>query len=77
MKLCLYYQQQINSGGGRYRLIMEKYRCRICGYVYDPNLGDADGNIKVGTAFTALPDSWLCPICGATKAEFDKLDEMV
>jgi rubredoxin len=56
---------------------MEKYRCRICGYVYDPNLGDADGNIKVGTAFTALPDSWLCPICGATKAEFDKLDEMV
>jgi rubredoxin len=49
-------------------------RRRICGYVYDPKLGDADGNIKPGTAFAALPDNWLCPICGATKSEFDKLD---
>ena len=53
---------------------MDKYRCLICGYIYDPKLGDADGNIKPGTAFTALPDSWLCPICGAAKTEFVKLD---
>jgi rubredoxin len=53
---------------------MAKYRCLICGYVYDPKLGDPDGNIKPGTAFINLPDSWLCPICGATKSEFDKLD---
>ena len=53
---------------------MDKYKCLICNYVYDPKLGDADGNISPGTAFTALPDNWLCPICGAAKTEFVKLD---
>ena len=52
---------------------MAKYRCKICGYIYDPAQGDPDGGIKAGTAFEALPDSWVCPVCGAAKSEFEKL----
>jgi rubredoxin len=49
---------------------MEKYVCNLCGYVYDPAVGDPDGGIKPGTAFKDIPDSWVCPMCGASKAEF-------
>ncbi|MBM4433218.1 MAG: High molecular weight rubredoxin, partial [Chloroflexi bacterium] len=52
---------------------MAKYRCKICGYIYDPAQGDPDSGIKAGTAFEALPDSWVCPVCGADKSEFEKL----
>ena len=53
---------------------MQKYRCKICGYVYDPKQGDPEGGIKPGVAFEQLPDDWLCPICGADKSEFEKAD---
>jgi rubredoxin len=49
---------------------MGKYVCNICGYVYDPEQGDQDGGISPGTAFTDLPDDWVCPICGSGKDEF-------
>ena len=52
----------------------EKYQCRRCGYIYDPEVGDPDGNIPPGTPFELLPDGWKCPICGATKNYFDKLE---
>ncbi len=51
-----------------------KYRCKICGYVYDPAVGDSDGGIEPGTSFEDLPDSWTCPICNAPKSEFEKID---
>ena len=44
-----------------------KYKCLVCGYIYDPAKGDPDGGIKPGTPFEAIPDSWACPICGAIK----------
>lgn len=50
-----------------------KYRCLVCGYIYDPSLGDPDGGIKPGVSFEQLPDSWVCPICGATKDQFEKI----
>jgi len=50
---------------------MKKYVCSVCGYVYDPALGDPDGGISPGTAFEDLPDDWVCPVCGAEKKEFD------
>jgi len=53
---------------------MSKYECNICGYVYDPAQGDPDGKIAPGTPFEQIPDDWLCPICGASKTEFKKLD---
>ncbi len=49
-----------------------KYRCKVCGYVYDPAAGDPDSGIKPGTAFEELPDGWTCPVCAAPKSEFEK-----
>jgi len=51
---------------------MEKYKCEVCGYVYDPQVGDPDGGIKPQTPFENLPDDWVCPVCGASKSEFIK-----
>lgn len=50
---------------------MKKYKCSVCGYVYDPAQGDPDNGIAPNTAFEALPDSWTCPVCGATKDMFE------
>lgn len=52
---------------------MEKYVCSICGYVYDPVIGDIDSGIEPGTLFENIPDSWTCPECGATKDLFEKV----
>ena len=49
---------------------MKKYVCTVCGYVYDPALGDPDSGIKPGTPFEQLPDDWVCPACGAAKSMF-------
>ncbi len=49
---------------------MERYVCGVCGYVYDPQVGDADGGIPKGVPFSELPDEWTCPVCGAGKEEF-------
>jgi len=49
---------------------MAKYVCDVCGYIYDPAVGDPDGKIPSGTAFAALPDDWVCPMCGAGKDSF-------
>ena len=54
---------------------MKKYECTICGYVYDPAVGDADGGIAPGTAFEDIPDDWTCPVCGAAKSEFKPVEE--
>lgn len=51
---------------------MDKYKCSVCGYTYDPAKGDPSSGIKPGTAFEDIPDSWVCPVCGATKDEFKK-----
>jgi len=50
---------------------MEKYVCTICGYVYDPAVGDEDNGVAVGTAFSAIKDEWVCPLCGAGKDAFE------
>lgn len=49
---------------------MDKYRCRICGYVYDPEQGDLVNNIGSKTPFQDLPDDWVCPVCGAGREYF-------
>ena len=54
-------------GGGA---AMRKYACDVCGYVYDPKLGDPDGGIAPGTAWEAIPENWVCPVCGARKSMF-------
>ncbi len=54
---------------------MAKYKCTVCGYIYDPDLGDPDGGIKPGTPFVEIPDDWVCPVCGASKDKFEKIEE--
>ncbi len=44
--------------------------CKICWWVYDPELGDDDGQIPPGTPFAQLPESWACPNCDGSKADF-------
>ncbi|GFE69330.1 rubredoxin-type Fe(Cys)4 protein [Chroococcus sp. FPU101] len=55
--------------------IMNKYTCSVCGYVYDPEEGDPDSGIESGTAFEDILDDWYCPVCGATKSDFELLEE--
>ena len=50
---------------------MNKYICKVCGYVYDPAQGDPDGGVAPGTPFENLPDTWVCPVCGAPKDQFE------
>lgn len=54
---------------------MDKYECTVCGYIYDPELGDSEGNIPPGTPFSDLPDDWVCPVCGAPKSDFEKVED--
>jgi len=51
---------------------MKKYTCVVCGYVYDEEKGDPDGGIAAGTKFEDIPDSWVCPVCGASKSDFEE-----
>ncbi len=46
---------------------MQKYICDVCGYVYDPEVGDDTQGIPAGTKFEDLPDDWTCPLCGVEK----------
>ena len=48
-----------------------KYKCSVCGYVYDPEKGDPDNEVSAGTAFESLPDYWVCPVCGVGKDDFE------
>lgn len=51
---------------------MEKWVCDVCGYIYDPEVGDNDSGIAPGTAFADLPESWVCPLCGVGKDQFSQ-----
>ncbi len=54
---------------------MQKYRCLMCGYIYDPQAGDPDAGVEPGTAFEDLPDDWICPDCGVGKDEFEPVND--
>ncbi len=51
---------------------MDKYVCTVCGYVYDPEQGDPDNGVEPGTKWEDVPDDWECPVCGASKDDFEK-----
>ena len=52
---------------------MKKYVCDVCGYIYDPEVGDPDNGIEPGTAFEDIPDEWVCPLCQVGKDEFSEV----
>ncbi len=51
------------------------YKCKVCGYIYDEEVGDPNREIPAGTSFDELPDTWLCPVCSVTKEYFVELEE--
>jgi rubredoxin len=51
---------------------MNKYICKICGFVYDEAVGMPDNGIAPGTKWEDLPADWTCPLCGADKSQFEK-----
>ncbi len=53
---------------------MPKYVCDLCGWVYDPQTGDPANGVDAGTAFKDIPDSWVCPECGAGKDQFSVVE---
>ena len=52
----------------------KKYRCNVCGHIYDEAEGDPEGDIAPGTRWADLPDDWRCPECGAEKSEYELAD---
>ena len=52
------------------------WKCKKCGYVYDPRFGDAKSNIPKGTPFEEIPDTWVCPRCGALGCTLVTGDEL-
>jgi rubredoxin len=52
---------------------MDRYRCLICDYVYDPEAGDPENGVAPGTAFEDLPVDWVCPLCGVDQSNFEKI----
>jgi flavin reductase (DIM6/NTAB) family NADH-FMN oxidoreductase RutF/rubredoxin len=67
-------EKKMTQASKEERTKMAKYRCTVCGYIYDPAKGDPDSGIKPGTAFEDIPDDWVCPVCGAAKGQFEKVD---
>ena len=54
---------------------MKKYKCLLCGYIYDPAVGDPDNGVAAGTSFEDLADDWTCPECGVGKDEFEPVED--
>lgn len=52
---------------------MDKYRCTVCDYVFDPAEGDPDHGVEPGVSFDQLPEDWTCPLCGVGKDQFEKV----
>ena len=53
---------------------MDKYRCNICDWVYDPQRGVPEIGIAPGIPFNELPDDFVCPECGVGKDQFSKME---
>jgi len=52
---------------------MKEYKCDMCGWVYDPAVGEPGQGVAPGTAFVDLADDFECPVCGAEKGEFTEM----
>ena len=52
-----------------------KYECVICGFSYDEAEGLPEDGSPPGTRWEELPDTWECPDCGISKADFDLLED--
>lgn len=53
---------------------MKKFICQLCGYTYDEKVGDLENGIEPETEFDEIPKDWVCPLCGASKDDFEEID---
>ena len=53
---------------------MKKYKCNMCGWIYDENIGVPDEGISPGTRWEDIPNDWACPLCGSGKEDFDMVE---
>lgn len=53
---------------------MKVWRCLVCGFVYSEKDGLPDEGIAPGTSWDAIPDDWVCPDCGSSKAQFHMVE---
>ncbi len=51
---------------------MKQYICTVCGFIYDEAAGIPEDGIAPGTLWADVPEDWVCPLCGASKAEFEE-----
>ena len=49
--------------------------CDGCGYEYDPAVGDPENGVSPGTVFEALPEEWICPMCGEGREAFIEVEK--
>ena len=68
-KATTYVKEQL---GKENVMTQDKWTCTLCGWEYDPSIGDPDNGIAPGTSFEDIPEDWVCPVCGASKDEFEK-----
>ena len=54
---------------------MTRWRCTVCDYVYDPELGDPDNGVPPGTPWGDVPEDWLCPECLLGKEVFEPVED--
>ena len=54
---------------------MKNYVCTLCGYVYRPAVGDIENGVEPGTEFEEISEDWTCPLCGASKEDFELADD--
>ncbi|KJH70933.1 rubredoxin [Aliterella atlantica] len=52
---------------------LDRYECRACGYIYEPERGDSKHPVAPGTPFAQLPSSWRCPVCGVRTSQFENI----
>lgn len=50
---------------------MSKHLCIHCGFIYDEEQGYPEDGIDPNTPWDKVPDTWLCPDCGAMKSDFE------
>jgi rubredoxin len=67
----LFFTAVLSTAINQRRQIMQKWRCTICGYVYDPAEGDPGNGVAPGTSFEDIPEDWVCPVCGVDKSLFE------
>ena len=70
----MYLSLEKSINFNRRKIKMKKYECTLCGYIYDPEVGDEDNGVKAGTPFDKLPEDWVCPLCGAEKSDFEPVE---